>query len=157
LAYEPPLVTLLPDGAQQLDMLDEVYEIYRRSGVDPAMEYFAAAVGLDDLPKPPPGTPLPPGLVELLTRIRGNQEFWLEHELRQYSRVVPDIAALKAVAAQIVLAGGEDSRQHLAYRPNTVIAEHLGRPVVDLPGGHVGYLTHPADFAARLADLLAAS
>jgi hypothetical protein len=35
------------------------------------------------------------------------------------------------------------------------LAERLGRAVLDFPGGHVGYVTHPAEFAAQLAGVFA--
>lgn len=156
-AHEPPAVKLLPDATQHLQFFEEVYDTYRRLGVDPAMRKFNTGVGLDHLSQPPPGAELPPPVAQMLSRIHHNLEFSLEHELRQYPRVVPDLDALMAASARLVLAGGRESRGQLPYRPNTVLAERLGKRVVDFPGGHVGYLTHPADFAAQLADLLDAA
>jgi pimeloyl-ACP methyl ester carboxylesterase len=108
-AHEPPAVTLLPDAAQWLMFFDEVYSTYRHSGVDSAMERFNAGVGLDNLPQPPEGIQLPPQVTDMLSRIHGNLDFWLEHELRQYARFVPDIATLRTVPTRLVLAGGQDS------------------------------------------------
>ncbi len=152
-AHEPPALTLLPDATRVLEFVDEVYDVYRRDGIDPAMRKFSAGVGMEDI-QPPPDVELPPQVVEMVTRIRGNLGFWLEHELRQYTRVVLDLPALEAVSKRLVLAGGHDSREYLPYRPNTVLAELLGSEVVDFPGGHVGYVTHPVDFAAKLRDVL---
>jgi len=57
-----------------------------------------------------------------------------------------------------VLAGGRDSRDAgghlLPYRPNEVLAQRLGLSIVDFPGDHVGYLSHPQEFAAALTDAL---
>ncbi|GDY30485.1 hypothetical protein [Gandjariella thermophila] len=53
-----------------------------------------------------------------------------------------------------MLAGGRDSREELPYRPNAELAPRLGTEVTEFPGGHVGYATHPAEFAARLAEVL---
>lgn len=152
-AHEPPVLTLLPDAAQLLEFIDDVHDVYRRDGVDVAMRKFSAGVGMDNM-QPPPGIELPPQIAEMMTRIRRNLGFWLEHELRQYPRVVLDLPALAAVSKRLILAGGRDSREHFPYRPNTVLAEQLGNDVVDFPGGHVGYLTHPVDFAAKLRDVL---
>lgn len=154
-AHEPPLMTLLPETARFLDFADEVYEIYRRSGSDLAMQTFAAKVGLSGLDRAQ-AEKLPPHMMEIFTRIRGNDQFFLEHELRQYVRVVPDFAALKPVANRIVLAGGAESRSLPPYLPNTGLAERLGRDIVHFPGGHVGYITHAPQFAAQLATVLAA-
>jgi pimeloyl-ACP methyl ester carboxylesterase len=152
-AHEPPAVMLLADAAQYLEFADDVYQTYRDEGVEAAMQKFTAGIGLS-APARPQGGEVPPHLVDMLSTLRRNQEFWLEHELRQYVRRVPDIDALKAVTTRLVLAGGRDSREHFPYRPNTVLAERLGVDVVDFPGGHLGYMTHPVDFAARLTEVL---
>jgi pimeloyl-ACP methyl ester carboxylesterase len=152
-AHEPPAVLLLPDADDQLAFLDGVYETYRRDGVDAAMRRFAGGVGMAGI-EPPPGVELPPPVREMVARIRGNQGFWLEHELRQYTRVRPDLAALAAVADHLVPAVGHDSADLLPGRPNAVLAEKLGRPLAEFPGGHIGYVTHPAEFARRLLAVL---
>jgi pimeloyl-ACP methyl ester carboxylesterase len=154
-AHEPPAVLLLPDAEARLAMFDDVYDTARREGNDVAMRKFSAAVGLETMPALPEGVELPPPVLEMISRIKANLGFWMEHELRQYTRVVPDLTALAAVTDRLVLAGGEDSRDHLPYLPNTVLAERLGVKIIDFPGGHVGYVTHPAEFAARLAATLA--
>ncbi len=153
-AHEPPLASLVPDGASYLKLFDDVYETYQRDGVDPAMRQFYAGVGMHVPALPPADTVLPPHMAELVARVRANQAYWLEHELRQYPRYEPDLGALKAVADRLVLAGGANGQELFAYRPNLVLAERLGLEVVDFPGDHIGYLSHPAEFAVRLAGVL---
>jgi acetyltransferase/esterase len=153
-AHEPPLVCLLPDGAQHVAFFQGVYDTYRRDGVDAALTEFNTGLGLGELPRPPAGVQLPPYVVEMLARLARNQAFWLEHELRQYTRVMPDLAALRAASPRLVLAGGVESRGQVPYRPNTVLSERLGVPLAEFPGGHVGYLTNPEEFAARLVEVL---
>lgn len=155
IAHEAPIATLLPDSAHWLGFLDDVYDTYRRSGAETAMEKFTARMGMDGMRQPPPGIELPPRIVEMMTRMHHNLDFWFDHEIRQYPRYVPDITALKAALPRLVLAGGRDSREHFPYRPNTVIADQLGTTVAEFPGGHVGYITHPAEFAVRLTEVLA--
>jgi pimeloyl-ACP methyl ester carboxylesterase len=153
-AHEPPAVTVLPDADDLLMILDDVYATYRSDGVGPAMQKFNASVGLDN-PFALRRAAHPGHLAEMMTRMAGNLEFWLEHELRQYPRFPPDIEALRAVSTRLVLAGGRESRQFFPYRPNTVLAERLHLRVVDFPGGHVGYATHPTEFATQLVEVLA--
>src|SRR6266568_3355242 len=152
-AHEPPLVRLLPDAETHLRFFDEVYDTYRRDGVDPAMRAFAARVGLE-VPEPPPGAVLPPHLVEMLDRVRDNQAYWLEHELRQYSARLPELDPLREQSGRLVLGVGKESEGTLPYRPATVLADRLGTGVTGVVGGHLGYLTQPAEFAARLAAVL---
>ena len=148
-AHEPPLLTLLSDADERLAFIDGVYETYRREGVAAAMAVFLAGIGLERPAGAPPPAPM-------LARMRANQEYWLEHELRQYARAVPDLDALRAHVDRLVLAGGAESRErgHLPYRPAVVLAERLGAGLVEFPGGHLGYLTHPAAFAERLTGVL---
>lgn len=154
--HEPPLAHLVADGDQWLDLFDSVYASYRRDGLGAAMQGFNAAVGMDDLPEHPPGTELPAPVLEMLARMKVNSEFWLEHELRQYPRMQPDIAALQAVSYKLVLAGGSESRQYFPYRPNLVLAAQLGLQVVDFPGNHIGYALRAPEFAEQLHTVLAA-
>jgi acetyltransferase/esterase len=155
IAHEPPIATLLPDSAQWLEFFDEVYDTYRSSGVGAAMEKFSARMGLGGIGQRLPADEVHPQRAEMMDRARRNQDFWLKHEVRQYPRFVPDAGALQAALPRLVLAGGRDSLQHFPYRPNTVMAAQLGTTVVDFPGGHVGYVTHPAEFAVRLTEVLA--
>jgi len=157
IAHEPPLASVLPDAAQWLEFYADLYDTYRRSGVEAARKIFRARMGMTGQTRPPPGAELPPQqLAEMLARIRDNQVFWFEHELRTFPAVVPDIAALACLSDRLVLAGGSTSREHHPYRPNTVLADRLGADVVDFPGGHVGYVTHPIEFADTLARVLTA-
>lgn len=130
------------------------YEVHG-SGVDAAMRFFSAGAGLGQDMQPPEGVRLPQHLMETISRIRRNLASWMESELFTYPRFVPDLTALTPAADRLVLAGGRDSRDHFPCWPNTVLAERLGGEVVDFPGGHIGYLTHPAEFAARLHEVLA--
>ena len=153
-AHEPPLVTLLPDAGEQLAFFDSVYATWRRDGLGPALDRFNDHIGAERMPAPPPGAQLPPHLAELLDRLRVSMAFFLEHELRQYAAVTPDLAALRAAGGRVVLASGRDSEGALPSRPNLVLAERLGTEVVDFPGDHVGYVRHPAEFAARLEEVM---
>ena len=91
----------------------------------------------------------------MMRRMDANLEFFLEQELTSYPRRVPERTDLVAQRDKLVLAGGRESREHLPYRPNLILAEWLGLAVHDYPGDHIGYVTEPAGFASALrADLL---
>lgn len=154
IAHEPPMANLLPDADRWLAVMDTVYDTYRESGVGEAMRKFTDAMGVVPPKVVPDDRIPPPEVAEMIARIKQNLTFWLENEARQYPRYVPDVAVLKAMSDRIVLAGGLDSQNKFPYRPNTVLAEQLGVPIARFAGGHVGYGTHPAEFAARLHDVL---
>ena len=155
-AHEPPVVTLLPDAAERIAFFDQVRRVHREQGLEAAMRLHLAAIGID-LPERPADLPadLPPSALARLERFRANQEYWLLHEVDPVVRYVPDLEALRARRAQLVPAGGRESRDQYPYWPNQVIAARLGLTVVDLPGDHIGYVPHPVEFAAGLTELLA--
>jgi pimeloyl-ACP methyl ester carboxylesterase len=156
-AHEPPAMTLLPDGAHWLAMLDGVYATYIASGVPAAMEKFCAAVGLPTLRPPPPSVQLPPSIADMLARMPVNAAFWLEHEIRTYPRYAPDLAALRISADRLVLGCGRDSRGTVLERPARALAEVIPARLVEFAGGHVGYRTDGAAFAAQLAEVVTRS
>jgi pimeloyl-ACP methyl ester carboxylesterase len=151
-AHEPPLARLLPDADHYLDVFDDIYDTFRRRGARRAMRKFVAAVGFG-----PPrfGTLEFWRMAKLMLRIRRNMRFGLEHEIRQYVRYQPNVAALQQFSVTLVLGGGQDSREFFPYRATAALAELVGARVSDFPGGHVGYRHHPAEFASRLRGLLA--
>lgn len=57
-------------------------------------------------------------------------------------------------ADRVVLTGGRDCRKQSTSQPDTGLAATIGKTIVDLPGGHVGLITHPADSPRALLDLL---
>lgn len=154
-AHEPPLVTLLPDGADWLAVFDDVHATYLASGISAALTRFALAVGMRLAREAPPAAQVPAHVARLLSRMPDNQRFWLEHELRQYPRLVPDVAALRAAADRLVFGVGRDSRGTMLERPARALAAQLDAPVIELVGGHIGYATHAAEFAAEISELLA--
>ena len=149
-AHEPPAVKLLPDAAKWLAFFDGVYETYRKEGVPKAMHQFASgAFGSGDHQ-----------LIHHAMREYANEHtlsnalYWMEHELRQYPRVELDLAALSAHAEQIILAGGRDDQDKVSYQSNKVLARQLGCEIVNFPGGHLGFIASPAEFAKELINAL---
>ncbi|MCW7942573.1 hypothetical protein AAW14_11080 [Streptomyces hygroscopicus] len=69
---------------------------------------------------------------------------------------VEGTAALKSVSARLTLAVGTGSRGHLLHRTASSAAQLPGAGFAEFPGGHVGAVQRPEEFAARLADTLPA-
>ncbi|MEV0285773.1 alpha/beta hydrolase [Kribbella sp. NPDC050820] len=154
-AHEPPCVDVLPDAADAAAFFQDVYDTYRRDGLDAADVLFAIGTGMDQDELPPPEDLLPE-YQELFRRMRANAAGFYEHKLLPFTRYQPDLDALKQVTHKIVPAAGHDSAEYLPGRPIQVIADHLGWPVVTFPGPHTGYATHPAPFATLLSRVLEA-
>jgi pimeloyl-ACP methyl ester carboxylesterase len=149
-AFEPPAMKQLAEGQRMLELLDEVFGLYKSFGVRPALELFNKRV-------------FPRETVEHFSRLRDMSapgvraavEYWFEHELRQYCAVDLDVASLKANAGRIAVAVGQGSRGYPLYELSKNLAQKLGQSPTELPGAHTGYATHAAEFAPALLDLLA--
>ena len=149
-AHEPPVANLLPDAAKWIAFFDEVYGTYRQLGIGRAMHKFATeTLGSED--------------TKVLARNmnlhkneqnQANAMYWMEHELRQYPRVELDLNALTAHTNQMVLVGGRDSQDQMTYQPGKVLAQKLGLEIINLPGGHLGFMSFPAEFVHELMDAL---
>jgi len=150
-AHEPPVVFLLPDAAKWWAFFDGVYDTYRKDGVPKAMHQFASrVVGSGDRQV----------IERAMTKhanesTMANAAYWMEHELRQYPRVELDLDALAAHARQLVPACGRDSQEdQMTSQPNKVLARQLGLNLVELPGGHLGFMASPTEFAKELMNAL---
>ncbi|MFC6080406.1 alpha/beta fold hydrolase [Sphaerisporangium aureirubrum] len=149
-AHEPPAVTVLPDRDHWLAFLDGVRDTYMSRGVDAAVAEFSGALG--QRPVMEPQGELPPGVREIVARIRRNFDFFFAHEVTSFPRYEPDLPALRT--APVVLGGGLESRDQMPYQATAELATRLGTEVLDFPGDHVGYIPHAAAFAERLHEVL---
>ncbi|MEU8549719.1 alpha/beta hydrolase [Streptomyces roseoverticillatus] len=154
IAHEPPLVELLEDPAPHRALFAEVRETFRKEGVGPAMARFSEGLG--------GGRPsdhqaeLPPEIQEMAPRMYANLPGFLEHILCPFTSWVPDLDALRPSAGKLVPAAGAESREQVPlYGPAARLAELLGSPLAEFPGGHLGVTERPAEFAERLLAELA--
>jgi pimeloyl-ACP methyl ester carboxylesterase len=143
--FEPCAMRLQPDGQRWIDLFRDVYDLYRRRGTDPALATFRE-------------TAFPPVDHAVMQRARSsgaphvmaNAIYWFERELRQYTSVDLDAAALQPWAHRIIPAVGRECRGY----PNFAVSRQLGlileRDLLELPGGHVGFVTHCDAFADAL-------
>ena len=148
--FEPPAVRLLPDGQKWVDFFLGVYDLYRRSGVEPALTRFReeAFVESDRLAM---ANATDSNKSE---QTLANAVYWFEHELRQYPTVDLDLDTLTAHADRILPAAGRESHGYPCGEVNVELGKKLGRQVIELPGGHVGAMTQPAQFATELVQAL---
>ncbi|MFG1708219.1 alpha/beta fold hydrolase [Nonomuraea sp. M3C6] len=150
-AHEPPSVELLPDAAEQRAAIDDIIETFHREGQEAAFAKFMATAGFDQgdegSPAGPPGEPSEQDLAD-------NVRFFA-HEMRGTTRYVPDVAALTAGPARVVVGIGADSRGLLTYRTSVTLADLLGAAPVEFPGDHGGFLGYPEEFGEVLKKVLA--
>jgi len=152
-AFEPPATKYMPtfaQGQQLLQLMYDTYAVYKKSGIAPALDLF--------------NTCMPPETVEHFKRmrdpsipqIRAAIEYWMEHELREYTSHEFDIATLKANVARIVMAAGTGSRGFPLHPLTENLAKRLGASFVEIPGAHSGYAVRSAEFGPALMNILRA-
>jgi clorobiocin biosynthesis protein CloN7 len=153
-AHEPPVLELLPDGAQLRAAIDDIYGTHRVEGADKAMQKFMAHAGLGAGPAQAADAPQWEPSPEQLARMRATTEHFLAHLLLPTTRYRPDIEALRAASTRIVVAGGATSKGQLANRTAVALADQLGTTLVDFPGDHGGFLALPEQFGRELDQVL---
>ncbi|CAM5452212.1 hydrolase [Streptomyces tanashiensis] len=151
--HEPPLVELLADPAPYRDHFAEVRELHRTQGLGPAMARFSET---PDGRKPEREQhELPASIRPMASRMAANMPVFLEHVLCPFSSSAPDLEGLRAAAGKLVLGVGRESEgQPALIGPARRIAELTGAEVVAFPGGHVGCVEHPVEFAEVLLSAM---
>ena len=154
-AHEPPCVQLLPDAAQHVAANEAIADTYRTDGLGPARQKFMAMAGLQGGERPAAAaSPPDPAAQALTARIGRNMEYFVGYGLKPLSSYLPDIAALKAGPARVVVGVGTTTTGQVANRSAVALAEKLGRPPVTFPGDHGGFGPHAIEFAKVLDGVL---
>lgn len=165
-AHEPPLAALLPDRAAALAATQAVANAYQADGFGPGMARFIALVGhpgpftAADAAAPGPD----PAMFGLPAVDDGSRtDPLLFQNIITCTHYEPDVAALRAAPTRIVIAVGTESEGQLAWRGGAAMAERLGTEAVRFPSDHGGFLGgehgqsgKPAEFAAKLREVLSA-
>src|SRR5262249_29576382 len=98
--------------------------------------------------------PTTPESQEMMSRMMGNFDLFIAHELGAISGYVPDVDILADAPTRIVSAAGETSEQQMARRAAIALAERLPTDLAYLPGAHGGWGSDPQEFAERLDEIL---
>ncbi len=153
-AHEPPVIESLPDSAQVRAQIQDIYDTYRADGADKAMQKFMAHAGLGGGAGQEAGAPRWEPSPEQIARMRATTDVFLAHLIRPTTRYRPDIEALRAAPARIVVAVGATSKGQLANRSAVALAGQLGTPVVEFPGDHGGFVALPQQSGRVLHQVL---
>ncbi|SFW82507.1 alpha/beta fold hydrolase [Amycolatopsis australiensis] len=136
--HEPPVTRYLP--ATALDGPD-IPAIFRDQGLRRAYTAFTALMGLD------PAPPLDP-------RAEANFAYFFGHLMPATGTYDPDLDALRATSARLVVAVGEKSAGQPAHEAALGLAADLGLHPEPFPGDHGGFAAEPDTFAAHLREVL---
>lgn len=162
-AHEPPTAALLPDRDAILAVCEDMRATYDREGGGPAMAKFIPFVMHDGpvteayLDRPAPD----PAMFGMSSEDDGSRTDPLMRNLPGCVAYQPDLEALAAFDDRLVVAVGVESGQQMAARGGRSVAEALGRPAVEFPSNHGGFLGgehgqtgDPDGFAAALRAVL---
>jgi pimeloyl-ACP methyl ester carboxylesterase len=158
-AHEPPTAALLPDRDRVLAVCDDMRATYDQSGSGMAMAKFIPFVMHEgEVPEDYLDQPAPdPAMFGMSAEDDGSRTDPLMRNIPACNNYEPDLDALAALGDRLVLAVGVESGQQMAARGGRSVAEALGRPVVEYPSGHGGFLGgefgqqgDPVGFAAAL-------
>ncbi len=168
--HEPPVLGLLPDAGRYRGALEAVRTAARTRGMGEAARLMTETMTAlepatdspdlrhpgdwldgyaETLPEPPT-----PELLELLSLLGELQPLFLEHILIPFATSEVDLAAIGATGSRLVPVAGIDSRGYLPYRAAAALATGLGLPLNEFPGGHLGPIERPVQFASALRAVL---
>jgi len=150
-AHEPPAWDLLPQGERDraLQGLDDLVRAFHEQGVLAAFQKLADLTATD-LTDREEGIAL-----QLPTpRVAANLKFFFSYDAPAVNRYQFDVARLSPAAGRIVPAVGRAKKEAAPFRCAVALAEKLGVPRAELPGGHTGWMLRPKEFATKLMGLL---
>jgi pimeloyl-ACP methyl ester carboxylesterase len=151
IAHEPPLSQVLND-AQRTQLMAAQLELeaaYNTAGGLAALGKFMVALGVNPFDREPDAPLAAPG-----PRHAANVEWFLQHDAPAVRQYRLDLDALSELRERLCIAVGANSRATLHAAAALALAERLGVPAHELPGGHGAYATHPRAFASALRALL---
>jgi pimeloyl-ACP methyl ester carboxylesterase len=152
--HEPPAPDFLSDPAGTRAAMADVCDTCAREGVWPAAQKFMKLIGIEGGPPPAAeGEPTPEQL-EAMAMMQRNFGFFFGSYIRNLSRYVVDVDALKACPCRIVAAVGVDSAGQLAHNGGLGLAKALGIEPTVFPGDHGGFDGRAEEFGPRLLDVL---
>ncbi len=149
-AHEPPLALLLPEAEKARAGMHDIYDTYRDSGISAAWQRFSTFAGLDMHPQGEDAEPPP-----LSAEVVETSERFFGQGFLPITFYQPDFPALQGAPARVLVGGGTTSKGQFAQRTAVALAERLGTPLINFPGGHTGFASDAQEFAGVLRRALA--
>ena len=151
-AHEPPLVELLPDRAEHHAGGEEVARLWFAGDHVGSWRLFLANADIE----------MPEEIFQAMfgaepdAQARADGDYQNRHLLAVTTHHRPDVDALRAGAARVVVGIGEQSAGQLCDRSSRALAGELGVEPVMFPGGHTGFAEDPDAFLPVLRAVLPA-
>jgi pimeloyl-ACP methyl ester carboxylesterase len=88
-------------------------------------------------------------------RMLGNAQVLFESEFATFASWRPDAAAVSALAVPVTVLAGRDSTAVAFREAAQWVAERSATTVVEVPGGHLGFVDHADEVADAVRPVLA--
>lgn len=151
--HEPPINTFLPDASYWQDKNAEIIDIALNEGMPQAMKLFGETLKISQLDQEYMSKPAQSGDDAESKKIFEQMKNWFKYEIRQYTESDITIEDLSQYKDIITLLNGTDSKGSFPQEVNFFISESTGIDIVDIPGGHLGYVQKPEGFAEVLLKI----
>ena len=149
--HEPPINTFLPDSDYWKEKNDEIVKIALNEGLQQAMQVFGKTLNIAPLDAKSMSQPVSENDEDQKAQYE-RMMFWVEYEIRQYTQSNITIADLAHYKDKVVLFNGTDSKGSFPQDVNFYINEQTDIKLLDIPGGHLGYVQKPDGFAEVLLN-----
>ena len=161
-AHEPPLEELLDDRERRRAATDQMIATYLSDGPAAAWALFFAEANIDMPEEDGAAAAGPTGAADDGSMERDPQDVadelhFFTHELRPTTLWQPDLALLRSRVDRIVVGIGADSTGEVCDLTSNALAQELGIKPSMFPGGHIGFVENPEEFAKRLRSVLTGS
>lgn len=150
--HEPPINTFLPDSKYWKDKNDEIVNIALTEGLQEAMKVFGETLNISALDAKSMAQPVSEDTEEQQDQYE-SMLFWAEFEIRQYTHsdiTLDDLSKHKDI---VTLLNGTDSKGSFPQDVNFYISKQTGLRIIDIPGGHLGYVQKPEEFSKTIAEM----
>lgn len=149
--HEPPINTFLPDSNYWKEKNDEIVNMALTEGLQKAMQYFGKTLNIAPLDAKSMSQPVSENDEDQKVQYE-RMMFWVEYEIRQYTHSDIKLSDLAQYKDKTVLFNGTDSKDSFPQDVNFYINEETGIQLLDIPGGHLGYVQKPDGFAEVLLN-----
>ncbi|MCE4964263.1 alpha/beta fold hydrolase [Staphylococcus haemolyticus] len=153
--HEPPINTFLPDAKYWQDKNAEIIDIAINEGMPQAMKLFGETLQISKLDQEYMSKP-----AEAESDANSQKRFdemlgWFKYEIRQYTESDISIDDFNKHKDIITLLNGLASKGSFPQEVNFFISEETGIKIIDIPGGHLGYVQDSEGFAKVLLEMWA--
>lgn len=151
--HEPPINTFLPDAAYWQEKNNEIVKIALTEGMPQAMALFGKTLHIAPIDAQSMSKPAVSEDAAASKKRFQEMQNWFKYEIRQYTTSNIELELFEDNQSKITLLNGTDSRGSFPQDVNFYIHEQTGVPIVDIAGGHLGYVQKPEQFAEGVKTL----